>query len=101
MGEHAAFIAHLLDPQEKTLIDKADQAHQKFAALDAGTPPPPSPSDPVMAAAHEILDFKTAGERGIAAGKIKSIIPLELAAHVRREAEKFIDELTRASSGIA
>ena len=47
-------------------------------------------------AAEQILDFKTAGEKGIRAGTIKSIIQPDLAAHVRREAIRFIDELNRA-----
>jgi len=49
-----------------------------------------------MAAAQEVLDFKTVGEKGIRSGVIKSIIRPELAAHVRREAVRFIDELKRA-----
>ncbi len=55
------------------------------------------PGDDVMKAANEVLDFKTVGEKGIYAGKIKSIIPPSLASHVRREAVRFIDELKRAS----
>jgi hypothetical protein len=50
-----------------------------------------------MKAAQEVLDFKTVGEKGIYAGKIKSIIHPSLASHVRREAVKFIDELKRAA----
>ena len=52
--------------------------------------------DEVMKAAKEILDFKTVGEKGIYAGKIRSIISPQLASHVRREAVKFVDELERA-----
>lgn len=52
-----------------------------------------------MKAANAILDCKTVGEKGIYAGKIRSIIPPPLASHVRREAVKFIDELKRASTG--
>ena len=58
-------------------------------------------SDPVMQAAEEILDFKTVGEKGIRTGMIKSIIRPELAAHVRREALKFIDDLKRARPAAA
>jgi hypothetical protein len=91
MSEHAAFIAHLLDPQERQLIQQADQMEGVFApGRTRGLP-----NAQVMVAARQILDFKTAGEQGIRAGQIKSIIPVELAAHVRREAERFIDELNR------
>ncbi|MGQ0654419.1 MAG: DUF2935 domain-containing protein, partial [Betaproteobacteria bacterium] len=91
MGEHSGFIAHLLDPDEKLLIDQATKLEKTFrsqAFRDV-------PGDAVMKAAQEVLDFKTVGEKGIQAGKIKSIIHPALASHVRREAVKFIDELKR------
>ena len=95
MGEHAAFIAHLLDPQEGKLIGQARQLQAAFLS--------PGPARrtrganaPVMQKAQQILQFKVAGEQGIRSGAIKSIIPPALAAHVRREAERFIDELRRA-----
>jgi hypothetical protein len=95
MGEHSAFIAHLLDPQEKLLIEQAERLHKAFenpSGLRTS-----GQADPVMKAAEEVLDFKTVGEKGIRSGVIKSIIKPELAAHVRREAVRFIDELKRAS----
>jgi hypothetical protein len=46
---------------------------------------------------QEIIDFKTAGARGIETAQIKSIIDPRLADHVRREAVKFADELRRVS----
>jgi hypothetical protein len=93
MSEHSAFIAHLLDPQEKLLIEQAERLEKAFAnpsALRGG-----GQADPVMKAAEEILDYKTVGEKGIRSGMIKSIIRPELAAHVRREAVRFVDELKR------
>lgn len=93
MSEHAGMIAHLLDPQEKPLIATANTIEAKFAnpaALQRG------PGDPVMTAAREIIDFKTAAEQGICAGRIKSILDPELGAHVRREAIRFTDELQRS-----
>jgi hypothetical protein len=91
MGEHSGFIAHLLDPNERLLIAQADKMHKAF--LESGFKQ--VRGDEVMKAAHEILDFKTVGEKGIKSGKIKSIIHPSLASHVRREAVKFIDELKR------
>lgn len=94
MGEHSAFIAHLLDPQEQLLIEQAERLQKAFknpSALRAS-----GQTDPVMKAAEEVLDYKTVGEKGIRSGQIKSIIRPELAAHVRREAVRFIDELKRA-----
>jgi hypothetical protein len=98
MSEHAAFIAHLLDPKERLLIDQARKLQEAFAnpsRLRA------SSGDPVLAAAEEILDFKTVAEKGIRSGAIDSIIHPTLAAHVRREAMRFIDELKRTRPAAA
>lgn len=94
MAEHSDFIAHLLDPQEGELIRKALEASAKFQQLGK-TRPVSLPA--AHAAAEEIINFKTAAEKGIQTGKIKSIIDPALADHVRREAVKFADELKRVS----
>jgi hypothetical protein len=91
MGEHSAFIAHMLDPNERLLIGQARRLQESF--LREGFRD--VPGDEVMKAAHEVLDFKTVGEKGIRNGHIKSIIHPSLASHVRREAVRFIDELQR------
>lgn len=95
MGEHSGFIAHLLDPDERLLIDQATKLERSFRSETFRN----VPGDDVMKAANEILDFKTVGEKGIYEGKIKSIIPPPLASHVRREAVRFIDELKRTQAG--
>jgi hypothetical protein len=94
MEEHSLFIAHLLDPQEKALIKAAQASAGVFGKLEAA---PPASKDPALAAAQTIIDFKTAAEKGILAGEIKSIIHPALADHVRREAIRFKDELERAA----
>ena len=94
MGEHSGFIAHLLDPDEQLLIEQATRMEKSFRSQTFRQ----IPGDEVMKAANEILDFKTVGEKGIYAGKIKSIIPPPLASHVRREAVRFIDELKRTQA---
>lgn len=91
MGEHSGFIAHLLEPTERLLIDQASRLEKAF--LREGFKQ--VPGDEVLKAAHEVLDFKTVGEKGIKSGKIKSIIHPSLASHVRREAVRFVDELKR------
>ncbi|MFN3726564.1 MAG: DUF2935 domain-containing protein [Allosphingosinicella sp.] len=91
MAEHAQFIAHLLDPQERLLIGAAEQTSETFRGLENE---PGSAS--VAAAVQDIIDFKTAAERGIQTGQIRSIIHPALADHVRREAVRFQDELMRA-----
>src|SRR5918997_150091 len=94
MAEHADFIAHLLDPQENALVQKAMQTSTAFRGLHAQKP---ASKDPVAKAADDSIDFKTAAAKGIETGKIKSIIHPTLADHVRREAVKFADELGRAA----
>ena len=114
MDEHARFVAHLLDPNEVELIEKAFKAGAVFRNLsddsiggtlsalaeEPGTVIDSLVQNPdvdaVMSAVHTILDFKTQAVRDIEAGRIKSIIDPRLADHVRREALKFLNELKRA-----
>lgn len=115
MDEHARFVAHLLDPDEYELIEQALSASRVFADLhqggiggvaaaafhEPGTVVNSLVENPetsaVLSAAETILDFKTKAARGIEAARIKSIIDPRLADHVRREAQKFVDELKRAA----
>ena len=94
MGEHADFIAHLLDPAERDLILTATKSADGFHKMHDNLP---SSKDPIEKMVDEIIDFKVAGEKGIIAGKIKSIIHPSLADHVRREALKAADDLKRAA----
>jgi hypothetical protein len=111
MEQHARFIAHLLDPDEFELIEKATNVSTAFRDLREGGPVAALAGQPravaesiletretdaVLALATTILDFKTQAARDIEAARIKSIIDPRLADHVRREALKFIDELKRA-----
>lgn len=114
MDEHARFMAHLLDPDEFELIEKAVSASNVFRSIGDDTiggtitalarePGAVVESlsehpeiDAVMSAVQTILDFKTQAVRDIEAGRIKSIIEPRLADHVRREALKFLNELKRA-----
>jgi hypothetical protein len=93
MGEHADFVAHLLDPEERALVAKAMETSRAFHALHAQ---PSVPAGAATKAVADIIDFKVAAEKGIQAGTIKSIIHPTLADHVRREALKAADELRRA-----
>lgn len=94
MGEHADFIAHLLDPAERALVAKARDASRAFHKMHDQPPPTPAPA---IKGVEDIIDFKTAAGKGIKTGAIKSIIHPTLADHVRREALKAADELTRAA----
>ena len=94
MEEHSLFIDQLLDPDEKLLKEVSQTSAEAFAKLETA---PVGSKDPALAAAQTIIDFKTAAEKGILAGEIKSIIHPALADHVRREAIRFKDELMRAA----
>jgi hypothetical protein len=111
MEQHARFIAHLLDPDEFELAEKATKTSAVFRDIASGGVSAAVASDPdgvvdsmlqnpetdaVLSAAKSVLDFKTETARDIEAARIKSIIDPRLADHVRREALKFIDELKRA-----
>src|SRR5688572_5836479 len=114
MDEHARFVAHLLDPDEYALIEKAFKTAEVFRRLQAdglagavsalaAQPGVVADSlgknpdlDAVMSAAQTMLDFKTQAVRDIESARIKSIIEPRLADHVRREALKFVNELKRA-----
>jgi len=114
IDEHARFVAHLLDPDEYALIEKAFKTAEVFrklqsdgvagavAALSAHPGTVASSlgqnpnADAVMSAAQTMLDFKTTAVRDIESARIKSIIEPRLADHVRREALKFVNELKRA-----
>ena len=93
MGEHADFVAHLLDPTERALVAKAMETSEAFRRLRER---PGGGRQAAARAVDEIIDFKVAAQRGIEAGQIKSIIHPTLADHVRREALKAADELARA-----
>ena len=94
MGEHSDFIAHLLDPAEHELIMKAIHASDTFHKMHDN---PPSSKNPLESVVDDIIDFKTATEKGVILGKIKSILHPTLADHVRREAIKAADDLKRAA----
>jgi hypothetical protein len=97
MDEHARFVAHLLDPDEFALIERAMELSK--TARDLLANPTPALQEPglatIMRVGQEVIDFKTAAARGIETAQIQSIIDPRLADHVRREAVKFADELKR------
>jgi hypothetical protein len=93
MADHADFIAHLLDPEERTLIQKAMQTAGAWRAAKSGG----GSKDKVKGSLDEFIAFKKTAQAGVEAGQIKSIIHPLLADHVLREALKFSDELKRVS----
>lgn len=96
MEDHAEFIAHLLDPQEKMLIAASRKSADLFQKLRADHATNPDAKAKALVEGQAMVAFKTTATKGIEEGKIKSIIHPTLADHVRREAVKFVDELRRA-----
>ena len=91
MADHADFIAHLLDPEEKALVQKAMQTSGTWRAMKGGS------KDKVDDTLDSFIAFKKTAQAGVEAGQIKSIIHPLLADHVLREALKFSDELKRTA----
>lgn len=97
MSEHSEFIAHLLDPQEQDLISQALDSSAVFKGFNQSNKERALSPGEVVLATEEFVDFETTIENGVAAGRIKSIIPPALADHMRRETLKFVDELKRTT----
>jgi len=93
MADHADFIAHLLDPEEKALVEKAMQTAGTWRAVKSGG----GPKDTVKDSLDSFITFKKTAQAGLEAGQVKSIIHPLLADHVLREALKFSDELKRTA----
>jgi hypothetical protein len=103
MAEHSKFISHLLDPTEKRLIVKANQFGREFDNLLAKARNIQLPTkrsalnflNTVEGATKELRTFKQQATRLIEQCQIKSIINPRLAAHVTREAMKFLQIIER------
>jgi len=100
MADHSKFIAHLLDPQEETLINLSRDFGKQFDLLvyqarnlDIGSPSTDVMRDQLTiykGAALELRSFKEQATKLIENCQIKSIIDPKLASHVTREAAKFL-----------
>jgi hypothetical protein len=95
MADHADFIAHLLDPQEKMLVEKAMKSSKAWRELKGKD----GSDNKVKSSLDEFIAFKKTAQAGVEGGQIKSIIHPLLADHVLREALKFSDELKRTTKG--
>jgi len=106
MAEHSLFIAHLLDPTERKLIQTANAFARRFfrlrrRVLKAETHGVINCKLKVLVkkekeATRSIRNFKNAADAGILACKIESIIIPLLADHVLREANHFLRILKQA-----
>jgi len=95
MMEHALFIRGLLDPSEHALIETADVFAAEYAVLlkeaqAANDLTIAHVTDKTLQETRKYQNFKEAGTKGIAACKIRSIIPPLLADHVLRESNHYL-----------
>jgi len=108
MKEHIEFIIRLLDPSERELINQAENLRQTFSRLletarDLESMAETKPKSfntvlqftkNVIAAATELRNFKAAAFELAELCRILSIVSTPLLLdHVRREADKFLDEM--------
>lgn len=101
MGEHAQFIAHLLDPAEKNLIKQANSFADRFDALERraqhvdrrGRRALNELVSDEIRATRAIKDFKNTADEMILECQVRSLIIPLLADHVLREAGHFLNIL--------
>ncbi|NLM10896.1 MAG: DUF2935 domain-containing protein [Clostridiaceae bacterium] len=108
MKEHIEFIIHLLDPSERELLNQAEGLRQTFSRLletardlesMAETKPKTfnavlSFTRNVITAATELRNFKATAFELAELCELLSIVSTPLLLdHVRREADKFLDEM--------
>ena len=93
MGEHSD-LSHIFWTRGARSDHEGD-ACERHVSPDARRSA--ASKNPLESVVDDIIDFKTAAEKGIVMGTIKSIIHPTLADHVRREAIKAADDLKRAA----
>lgn len=103
MGDHAKFIAHLLDPSERSLIGEASDFNYQFdqllfQAVDLESMRPASQTGPILTrllsdsrpAVESLRDFKQAAKEMIESCRLRGNIHPLLADHTLREANHFL-----------
>ena len=116
MKEHLEFIIHLLDPSERSLISTAEDLKDRTAKLletarDQGSMTQSQPAafptllrftDEVLSTITVVRDFKATGYELALLCQVLSIIPPPLLlAHVRREADRALEEISMLLSEAA
>ncbi len=116
MKEHIEFIRQLLDPSERELIEETEAFRAQFSRLletarDLQSMEESNPTEfnrvirfteNVVAATIKLRDFKALARELVALCKVLSIVPDPLLLdHVRREADKFLEEIEEINSIIS
>jgi len=95
-GDHAAMLAHFMDPGEARMIHDAMEAAKKFKSAQASALVAPSgaaPNDPVQKAAEERHEMEAAIQKAVAEKRVHSIIHPLMADHMVREGLRFLEDL--------
>ena len=102
MEEHSEFIRGFLDPEEENLINTANEFAKKYEGIiiksEQAVENPvllPSAVEVSTDATLKLRDFKSQGTKGILECKVRSIILPLLADHVLREANYYLQILSR------
>lgn len=108
MKEHIEFLIHLLDPSERELIEQAEDFRKTFSRLletardlKSMDETKPKNFNTVIRFTHDVIrntmelrDFKAAAFELATICKLLSIVSTPLLLdHIRREADKFLDEI--------
>jgi len=114
MADHSKFIAHLLDPSERQLVERSEEFSEEFDNLrfqaedfesflcinPIFVPSLGRFTNDVIMGTTELRDFKALARDLIARCEIVSLIPELLADHVFREAQYFLEILIGFQKGI-
>jgi hypothetical protein len=98
-GDHAAMLAHFMDPGESRMIHDAMEAAKKFKSAQASALVAPSgaePNDPVQKAAEERHEMEAAIQKAVVEKRVHSIIHPLMADHMVREGLRFLEDLKYA-----
>jgi hypothetical protein len=95
-GDHAAMLAHFMDPGETRLIHDAMEAAKKFQSVrasESASATSAAPQDPVQQAAEERHRMESAIQKAVAENRVQSIIHPLMADHMVREGLRFLEDL--------
>ncbi|AKM82643.1 TPA: DUF2935 domain-containing protein [Candidatus Berkelbacteria bacterium] len=95
MAEHGLFTSHLLDPTESDLIEEQlDVADTFYDFLESET----TDYNKIIEALDDVINSETELIENLENGNVASIIPPELADHMREETLYFKNELLRLTA---
>ncbi|HLY73145.1 MAG TPA: DUF2935 domain-containing protein [Planctomycetota bacterium] len=95
-GDHAAMLAHFMDPGEVRIIHDLMEAAKKFQSVrgaESAAQSGSSSMDPVHKAAGERHEMEAAIQKAVAERRVQSIIHPLMTDHMVREGLRFLEDL--------